>query len=68
MRLRHTVRLTQPNGNRIAVVDFVERAFEPGFSCGLDIEKQVRVKFHYHNILKTERVDEQGKVVETSTP
>lgn len=64
MRLRHTVRLTQPNGTRLAVIDFVERAFEPGFSCGLDIEKNQRVKFHYQDIVKTERVDDEGKVVE----
>lgn len=68
MNIKNTIRLQVPNGSKIVEVTDVAKAFEPGFYCGFCHEEGKLVKFHYHDVLKAEAVDDGGKVVETTVP
>jgi hypothetical protein len=41
----------------------VMKAFEPGFYCGLDTERNIAVKFHRQDVVKSERVKDQDSTV-----
>lgn len=66
--IRATVRISEPERWRVALVTDVVRSFEPGFYCGYDAQSGRLVKFHRDDVVKTERVNEDGNVVETTAP
>lgn len=52
--IRQRVRLSKPEGVVEATADFVSRAFEPGFFCGMVGGAQR--KYHHSAVVKTWRV------------